>query len=73
MKKVLVENLTKNVTEVQLKDFFKPFGEVDYANINLPHGKTTIEMDTEAKAKEFVAAFNGKEFNGQIVKVTLVA
>ena len=72
--KIYVGNVSKDMTDAQLKDLFTPFGTPTSANIAKDRDSGTsrgfgfVEMsDTEAKAA--ITGLHGKEVDGRALKV----
>jgi len=72
--KIYVGNVSKDMTDAQLKDLFTPFGTPTSANIAKDRDSGTsrgfgfVEMsDTEAKAA--ITGLHGKEVDGRTLKV----
>jgi cold-inducible RNA-binding protein len=73
--KLYVGNLSKQVTTSQLNDLAVPFGTLVSANvaIEMTSGESKgfgfIEFSTAEEAHAAIAALDGKEVNGQALKV----
>jgi RNA recognition motif-containing protein len=71
-----VGNLSKEVTDVQLNEMAVPFGIPSSANVARERssgdskGFGFIEFGSAAEANAAIVALNGKEVNGQKLKVT---
>ena len=74
-KKLYVGNLSYNVTDAQLKDFFSSAGTVESAAIisdkfsGRSKGFGFVEMSTEEEAQTAVKSLDGKEMDGRQIKV----
>ncbi len=72
--KIYIGNLSKDMTDAQLKDLFTPFGTTTSANIakdrdtGASRGFGFVEM-SDAQAKAAIAALHGKEVGGRVLKV----
>jgi len=72
---IYVGNLSRNVTEEDLQQAFKDFGEV--ASVKLikdrysgeSRGFGFVEMPDKAEAQSAINGLNGKELKGQALKV----
>jgi cold-inducible RNA-binding protein len=73
--KLYVGNLTFNTTEAQILDLFKQSGNVVSCQLIMDKatGKSKgfgfVEMGSEAEAAKAMAACNGKELDGRVLKV----
>ena len=73
--RIYVGNMSSEVTEEELKEAFKAFGEVTTVNIikdkatGLPRGFGFVEMVSDEAAKAAIAGMNGKELKGKPLKV----
>jgi len=73
--RIYVGNLTKDVTEAELKQEFLAFGAVDSVALikdkfnGLPKGFAFIEMPVRTEAEAAVAGLHRKEFKGQSMDV----
>ena len=73
--KVYVGNLSKQVTDAQLNDLAVPFGKVVSANVATERssgeskGFGFMEFGTDAEANAAIAGLNGRDVNGQALKV----
>lgn len=73
--KLYVGNIPKQVTEAQLSELVTPFGKP--SSVSLAKDKGTgesrgfgfVEFGTDAEANAAILALNGKDFNGQALKV----
>jgi RNA recognition motif-containing protein len=72
---IYVGNLAPNVTEDQLMDAFKPFGQVKSAQImrelfsGASKGFGFVEMPGKAHSLAAITGLNGKDFHGQALRV----
>ena len=72
---IYVGNLSSEVTEEELKEAFKEFGEVTSVNIiknkvtGLPRGFGFVEMVSDEATKAAIAGVNGKELKGKPLTV----
>ena len=72
---IYVGNLAREVTEEDLQEAFKVFGQVTSATIikdkftGEPRGFGFIEMPGKAEAQAAIAGMNGKELKGQPLNV----
>lgn len=69
-----VKNLAKEVTEVELKALFEPFGTVSIAQVKkdddgASRGFGFVVMSTEDEGKKAIAEMNDKEMNGKKLAV----
>ena len=73
--KVYVGNLSKQITDAQLNDLAVPFGKVVSANVATERssgeskGFGFMEFGTDAEAHAAIDGLNGREVNGQALKV----
>jgi cold-inducible RNA-binding protein len=73
--KLYIGNLSKDTTDAQLNALFTPFGKPTSANVatdratGASRGFGFVEFSTDAEAKAAIAALDGKEVNGQVLKV----
>jgi len=73
--KVYVGNLSKQVTDAQLNDLAVPYGTLLSANVatersnGQSQGIGFIEFGTDAEAHAAITGLNGREVNGQALKV----
>jgi RNA recognition motif-containing protein len=73
--KLYVGNLSKQVTDAQLGDLAKEFGSVTSANVatekssGQSKGFGFIEFSDDEAAKKAIAGLDGREVNGQALKV----
>lgn len=72
---IYIGNLSRQVTEEDIKTAFKAFGEITSATINkdkhtgLSIGIAYVEMPNPAEAKAAISSLNGKELKGQTIMV----
>src|SRR3989338_6016369 len=72
---IYVGNLAREVTEEDLQEAFKGFGQVTSAKIikdkftSEPRGFGFVEMPGNAEAQAAIAGLNGKELNGRVLNV----
>ena len=75
MKSVFVGNMSFQTTETDLRALFQPFGQVGRINIVMDRetgrarGFAFVEMPNDAEAAKAIAALDGKEIGGRILKV----
>jgi RNA recognition motif-containing protein len=68
---IYVSNLSREVTEEELREAFKAFGQVTSVSIikdrygGQPRGFAFIDMPTKAEAQAAITGLNGKEFKGR--------
>jgi RNA recognition motif-containing protein len=73
--KVYIGNLSKQVNDSQLNDLAMPYGKVISANVATERssgeskGFGFMEFGTDAEANAAIAGLNGREVNGQALKV----
>ena len=73
--KVYVGNISNEVSDQQFKDLFAPFGKPESANIVKDRGTGQsrgfgfAEFKNDDEARAAIAGLNGKEVNGQALKV----
>jgi len=73
---ILVENLSREVTEDDLKQVFKEYGRVN--SVNIPTDRETgrggglafVSMDTDAQEGAAITALDGAEWMGKALKVS---
>jgi RNA recognition motif-containing protein len=72
--KIYVGNLAKEVTEAQLTDLVTPYGTPVSSNIATDsagsRGFGFVEFGTAEQAQAAINALNGRELNGQSLKVS---
>lgn len=72
---IYVGNLSRNLTEEQLKDLFAEFGEVVKATIimdkftGVARGFGFVEMSSQEEGEAAIAELNGKEVDGRTLTV----
>ena len=72
---IYVGNLAREVTEEDLLEAFKAFGQVTSATLikdkfsGEPRGFGFIEMPGKAEAQAAIAGMNGKELKGRVLNV----
>ena len=73
--KLYVGNISRTSTEEQLRTLMSQFGSPSSVAIakerstGEPRGFGFVEFATDAEGKAAMAALDGKEFNGQVLKV----
>ena len=73
--KVYVGNLSKQVTDAQLHDLAVPYGKLVSANVATERssgeskGFGFLEFSNADEARAAITALNGREVNGQALKV----
>ena len=73
--KLYVGNLPKQVTDTQLNELATPFGKVVSANVateaagGASKGFGFIEYSSEDEARAAITGLNGRDMNGQTLKV----
>ena len=73
---IYVSNLSFNVQDEDLKEFFTPYGEVTSANIimdrttNQSRGFGFVEMPDEAASKKAIAELDGATVESRTIKVS---
>ena len=76
-KKLFVGNLPFAVTDFELEDLFKGYGEVTSAKVIVDRrtgrsrGYGFVEMGTEDLAQQAIEALNGTELKGRPINVSL--
>jgi RNA recognition motif-containing protein len=72
---IFVGNLAPDVTEAQLTELFKPFGQVTSVELvrelftGTLRGFGFVEMPGKAHSRAAIAGLNGKDLNGRPLKV----
>jgi RNA recognition motif-containing protein len=72
---IYVSNLSFNVQDEDLREFFTPFGEVTSAKIitdresGRSRGFGFVEMSDDAASKKAIAELDGSEVDGRTIKV----
>ena len=73
--KLYVGNLSKQVTDAQLNELAVPFGKIVSANVATERssgeskGFGFVEYGTDAEAQAAIAGLDGRDVNGQALKV----
>jgi cold-inducible RNA-binding protein len=73
--KLYVGNLSKQINDAQLNDLATPFGKPVSAQVATDRssgeskGFGFIEFSSEAEGRAAIAALNGRDVNGQALKV----
>jgi RNA recognition motif-containing protein len=73
--KVYVGNLSKQITDAQLRDLAIPFGALVTANVamELSSGSSKgfgfLDFNNDDEARAAIAGLDGREVNGQALKV----
>jgi RNA recognition motif-containing protein len=68
---IYVGNLSREVTEEELREAFKAFGQVTSVSIikdrdgGQPRGFAFVDMPAKAEAQAAITGLNGKEFKGR--------
>ncbi|OGI07040.1 MAG: RNA-binding protein [Candidatus Melainabacteria bacterium RIFCSPLOWO2_02_FULL_35_15] len=76
-KKLFVGNLSFEVTDFDLEDLFKQYGEVVSAKVILDRdtsrsrGFGFVEMSSESSAQSSIDALNGTEVKGRAINVSI--
>src|SRR6195952_5913230 len=72
---IYVSNLSFNVQDEDLRDFFKDYGEVSSAKVimdkmtNQSRGFGFVEMSDDAAAKKAISELDGATVEGRTIKV----
>ncbi len=72
---ILIRNLSRKITESELREMFSPFGTISSLNIvmdektNTSKGFGFVEMDDPKEAKSAIQALNGKKVDGEKIRV----
>jgi RNA recognition motif-containing protein len=72
---IYVSNLSFNVTDEELKEFFTPYGEVTSAKIIMDkmtsqsRGFGFVEMPDDAASKKAIAELDGTTVESRVIKV----
>lgn len=72
---IYVGNLSRDVTEEDLREAFEAFGQVSTVNIitdkfsGEPRGFAFVEMPTKTEAESAISELNGKELKGRELNV----
>lgn len=73
---IYVSNLSFNVQDEDLREFFAPYGEVTSAKVindretGRSRGFGFVEMSDDAAAKKAIAELDGGDVDGRTIKVT---
>jgi len=73
--KLYVGNLSNQVNDAQLGDLAKPYGTIVSANVavdrtnGVSKGFGFVELSTPEEGRAAIAGLNGKDVNGQALKV----
>ncbi len=73
--KIYVGNLSKRVSDDDLRELAAPFGKLKSANVAIERstgaskGFGFVEFSNEDEAKAAIAGLNGREMNGHVLKV----
>ena len=67
--RLYVGNLSYSVTQEQLEELFKAYGEVKEVKIIEGKGFGFVEMSTQEQAEEARKALNDADFEGRALKV----
>lgn len=73
--KLYVGNLAKSINDAALNELFTPFGKTDSAVVATERGSGDskgfgfVEFGTDAEANAAMTALDGKEVEGQAIKV----
>ena len=73
--KLYVGNVSKDITDAQFTDLLTPFGAAKEAHVAKDRGTGEsrgfgfVEFQNDAEAQAAIAGLNGKEINGQVLKV----
>mgnify|MGYP003394659552 CR=1 FL=1 len=76
-KKIFVGNLSFEVTDFDLEDLFKQYGEVSSAKVildrdtNRSRGFGFVEMNSESAVQSSIDALNGSEVKGRAINVSV--
>lgn len=72
---IFIGNLSREVTDEELRTMFEAFGEVTSINLikdkfsGEPRGFGFVEMPAKAAAQSAIAGLNGKELKGRTLNV----
>ncbi|MBI2996462.1 MAG: RNA-binding protein [Candidatus Melainabacteria bacterium] len=75
-KKIFVGNLSFQITDVELEDLFKEYGEVASAKVIVDRrtgrsrGFGFVEMKAESNAEQAIEALNGADVKGRPINVS---
>ena len=73
--KLLVRNISRKVTQEQLRTLFEPFGSIQSCTLvldkqtNISKGFGFVEMPKPGEAKAAMKTLNGKELDSQKIRV----
>jgi len=73
--KIYVGNLSEKITDAQLRELARPYGEPDSANIarklvgGASKGFAFVEYRMAAEARAAIAGLHGKDVHGQALEV----
>ncbi|MCM2314693.1 MAG: RNA-binding protein [Thermoanaerobaculia bacterium] len=73
--RIYIGNLAKDINEAKLTELFAPFGKAEAVHIAVrgdggpSRGFAFVELPDAAEAAAAMAALDGKEVNGQVLKV----
>lgn len=76
-KKIFVGNLSFQVTDFDLEDLFKQYGEVVSAKVildrdtNRSRGFGFVEMNSESSVQSAIEALNGAEVKGRAINASV--
>jgi RNA recognition motif-containing protein len=74
---ILIRNLSRKITESDIREMFSPFGEISSLNIvmdektNTSKGFGFVEMGDPKEAKSAIQALNGKKIDGEKIRVKM--
>jgi RNA recognition motif-containing protein len=72
---IYVGNLSRQATEVGVRDLFAPFGDVKSVKIvkdhetGEPRGFAFVEMSNDTSGRDAIAALDSKEFENRTLKI----
>ncbi len=75
-KKIFVGNLPFQLSDIELEDLFKEYGEVSSAKVVVDRrtdrskGYGFVEMSAEDHAQQAIEALNGTEVKGRLINVS---
>ena len=73
--RLYVGNLSRDVTQEDLREAFQPFGQIDELSIvkdrsnNVSKGFAFVDMPSKAEAEAAIAELHGKELKGRSMDV----
>jgi RNA recognition motif-containing protein len=73
---LFIGNISRDVTENDLRELFEPFGKVDSVRVvkdkssGVSKGFAFVEMSAKAEAEAAIAALYRKPFKGQSIDIT---